>query len=194
MVAGLALATAIEQVVTNATPPKFEFDRVPMLIAMVVTLVPFYHGAMRHLEHHYVDNQGRYARKGALLADFLLLFIEACFFFVIAELISNAKAAAWAITALLAFDAIWGSLSWAVFFRRGNWKTELSWVFVNLVAVPVFVLVLLVDGGQLSTATTLVVMFLAIARTAVDYGTAWKFYFPSNAQPISSTPAELALD
>jgi len=77
-----------------------------MLVAYVVTLVPFHHGAMRHLDVTYRQAGAPAVREGALLADFFLLFIEACLLLALANVLVHSMQAAWIFLALFALDGL----------------------------------------------------------------------------------------
>ena len=72
---GMALTLAITRIVPEAGSPVVV--SLPNLVAYVVTLVPFYHGAMRHMDVSCRGARTGTVREGALLGDFFLLFIEA---------------------------------------------------------------------------------------------------------------------
>jgi hypothetical protein len=47
------------------------------LCTFLIIIVPFYHGAVRHLFATYIEDGGsKRIKNGALLADFFLLFVE----------------------------------------------------------------------------------------------------------------------
>lgn len=180
----LALGRAIENIVRDANAPGRILGpgSLPAFVALFVTLVPFYHGAMRHLDRTYVQEGGKNVRTGTLLADFLLLFVEGTIFFVVAELLPNARAAAWGIVVLLLLDAVWGIAVFAVFYRRRQWRAEMRWVALNLVFAPSLALFLLFGpdraGGSLDLPVAIALMAITIARSTLDYATSWDFYFP----------------
>jgi len=53
------------------------------LVAFLVTLVPFFHGMNRHLDHCYLEKEPP-VLHGALLFDFSIFFLEAGFLFAAA--------------------------------------------------------------------------------------------------------------
>lgn len=140
---GVALAFGIERLV-NIDKPGFPVRMValPGFLSLLVILIPFYHGAVRHLEDVYLEKQGRTVRRGALLADFVLLFVEGILLVTTAVLLRRPWASGWALTVLLAFDAAWGSFVYLVFSRERRPGAELKWVLINLVAVPLLVVFL----------------------------------------------------
>jgi hypothetical protein len=67
-----------------------QWQAVPYLVAYLVILIPFYHGALRHLEVTHVS--GSATNPVSLLMDWGLLFIESCMFLVLAMLIGRPRA------------------------------------------------------------------------------------------------------
>ena len=62
--------------------------------ALLVTLIPFYHGALRHLDEQYAGAGARQAR-GFVLVDFLVLFLESCVFLALAVSIARPEVFGW---------------------------------------------------------------------------------------------------
>lgn len=177
---GIALALAVGELMQGADGDPIYWTRVPTFVAFLATLIPFYHGAMRHLDEVYIQEGGRYVRGGALLADFLLLFLEACFFFVIARLLGEARSAAWALVALLTLDAGWGLAVHLLFVRSQTRWAEVRWVVINSVAAPTLAIALVATSSmakQEDLAATIIGV-VAVARTIGDYWWSWRLYFP----------------
>jgi hypothetical protein len=177
---GVAVALAVDQLIGAGQEPPIHWNHIPVFAAFLATLIPFYHGAMRHLDDVYIQEGGRHVRSGALLADFLLLFLEACLFFIAARLISDARATAWALATLLALDAAWGTVVYLVFATRGRRWAEIRWVLVNSVAVPTLAIGLFLTAGmkEAEEAAVIVLLIVAVIRTITDYWLSWDFYFP----------------
>ena len=112
---GMALTLAITRIVPEAGSPVVV--SLPNLVAYVVTLVPHYNGAMRHLDVSYRGARTGTVREGAPLVDFFLLFIEACLFLALASAIKNTAQALWTVLALFAVD--------------GLWRMAASWIFAK---------------------------------------------------------------
>jgi hypothetical protein len=182
---GVAVAVAIAQIMdaTTRLEPRLAWWRIPALVAFLATIIPFYHGAMRHLEHTYVERDGRDVREGSLLADFIILFIQACLFFVFARTLVDAHAAAVGLLVVLAVDVVWG-VAVALLLRK-NRRAELAamrWVPINVVTVVVLSIAIALDrsppvAGHVD-AVGYVLMTVAILRSTVDYAASWRFYFP----------------
>lgn len=183
VVVGVALAFAMERVVDpSSVGSPFQWDLLPLFFALLVTLIPFYHGALRHLDVTYVEQRGAEVRAGALLADFLLLFLEGSLFVGLAALLERPEVFAWTFVALLTLDTIWGFTAHLAFSRHPKLKEEARWAIINAVTVVVLVLFLILLGayppGSQPHAPGLAFGLLGIAvlRTVVDYFVSWEFY------------------
>lgn len=189
---GAALFLAIEQIARTPNPCPSETDKphnwvsmLPGFVAFLATLIPFYHGALRHLDLRYVEERGLRVRSGALLADFLLLFIEACLILAAACQLPNLESLTWCLVALLAVDAVWGSCVYWFFTReRHNWA-ELGWARLNIITVAVITSVQavpkLLHREFPPEFFGVALPAIALTRTIVDYSRAWRFYFPDDA-------------
>jgi hypothetical protein len=197
VVVALALGSAIAKLIDPRVGHiPVRTATMPIFIAFLAVLVPFYHGAMRHLDLTYVEESGRSVRRGALLADFLLLFIEACLFFTAAELLRQPWYAAWTLVVLLGFDAAWGAVVQFALYTVKRRRLQLAWVYINVVAAPILAAVLIIDWprrhiGSLSIGVGLAFMAATLFRTATDYLLGWDFYYPRGrdkeiAEPTSS--------
>ena len=183
VVVGVALAFAMETVIDPAAPGSpFRWRTVPLLLVLVVTLVPFYHGALRHLDVTYVEQGGTDVRAGALLADFLLLFFEGSLFVALAVLLERPEVFAWTFVGLLALDTMWGFAAHLAFSRHPKLRAEARWAIINAVTVVVTVIFLILLGafppGTVPQSAGLEIGLLGLAtlRTVVDYIASWGFY------------------
>ena len=182
---GVALAKAMELYVGGSEGGSGHGERfremTPGLVALVATLVPFYHGAMRHLDKMYVEDHGRFVRRGALLADFLWLFIEAGIFVGMALQLGPPARFGWWLVLLLVFDSTWGILfHFALSKHRHHWA-EFKWALTNLPVAGVLSVVLwrLSLSEEGTAAIAFVVPAVAVVRSLIDYSWSWKFYFPT---------------
>ncbi len=108
IVAGLALSDAIgalfgEQAADDASA----WQLLPLLIAFVVTLIPFFHAALRHLDDAYlIDPTAHQVKRGALAADFLFLFFEGCLLFALAHRLEAERVFLGLFSVLLVVDIV----------------------------------------------------------------------------------------
>lgn len=182
--AGLALAAALESAFSSqGRGVLFEGADWQLLVAFVVTLVPFYHGAMRHLDDEWVD-AAEPAAPWLMLVDFGVLFVQAAVFFVLGRNISDpTDFSAW-YAILLGTDVVWATVY--LLGRRarrlpqdptphkGGMAPEATWALINSGALVV--LAALAIAGVADSPVAL--LLVAVGRTAVDYRVSWSFYFP----------------
>jgi len=186
VVVGVALSLAIVRVIdTELAPVPVRYESLVLLVAYVVTLVPFYHGALRHLDTTYVEQGGKHVRGGALMLDFAILFLEGCLFLGLAALVETPAFFAWGLLTLLVVDVVWGIVAHLAFTKQTTDKAELKWVQNNLAFALLLLLylgalgVIPPDGRTTDWALTSGVLGIALARTFVDYYRSWQFYYPS---------------
>lgn len=184
VVIGIALSAAIYNTIDQSTTGvPLHFDHLFNFGTVLVTIIPFYHGAVRHLMATYVEDGGSsQIKSGALMADYILLFLEGCVFVTLAVLIANTETLVWVIVSLLLLDSIWGFLAWLAFTGARSQYAERKWAIINLFCTGVLVLIG-VYGNSTITSDPLMaqgsIFCVMVIRTIVDYGLCWNFYYPS---------------
>lgn len=173
-VATLALQEAVQQVITSPPDVTFRWHTLPLVVAFLFILVPFYHGALRHLDELYGAEADASQPRGIMMLDFSLLFIEAALLFALARLIAAPHSFGWALAVLLGVDVIWAILITTL--TRQELLHESNWVRVNSVTLPC--LIGLVWLGQGFPWFLGALAALAVLRTVVDYWLSWRYYFP----------------
>lgn len=182
---GVALVKAVERMTEGHT---VDWLAVPDFFAFLVTIIPFYHGAMRHLDVRYIEQAGTRVRRGTLLGDFLLLFVEACLLLGAAFMIGRPSGLGWAICSLLILDSAWSLMVYRFATVGARHLVELKWLSINLIATPLLAATLLawprlVGAGHLSeqgqfSGLSIALAGLAMIRSIADYWVSWDFYFP----------------
>ena len=176
VVIALAVSQAIQSLLKDPTGGN-SFDKqrivaaIPALVAFLFTVVPFWHGMNRHLDHSYLKEPGT-AVHGALLFDFAAFFLEAIFLFAAAWSLAVGIDTFIFIAALLLTDVIWGWVSHLI-HSRGKESHSMKWALINLVAI--FVGILVVEFPFNSKPWVL--MSIAIGRSIADYWLGYGFYF-----------------
>jgi hypothetical protein len=187
VVVGIALTVALEDITKTdggQVPLIKSMDPVLLLIALIVTMLPFYHGALRHLDATYIERDARHLRSFALLADFVILFVEGCLFLLIARQLGNPHWFAIGFAALLAVDIVWSIVAHFEFTHPVADKAEWKWAQNNTAAL--LVLGCYLTAGKLMTGSWVGhwlaggVLAISLARTIVDYARSWRFYYPSS--------------
>ncbi len=121
-------------------------------------------------------------RRGALLADFVLLFLESGLLFGLAALIARPRSFAWTLLVLLLVDMIWGFLARFAFSKTRQPLAAYGWARVNLctviVAVPALFAVQRFAPSARESWLPFAILAVSLVRTVVDYKISWDFYFP----------------
>jgi hypothetical protein len=185
VVVGIALSIAIYNTIDpKGSPIPLHLDFTLNLLSILILIIPFYHGAMRHLFATYVEGGGSTRiRDVALLGDFVLLFLEGCVFIVIGSLVAVTIKMAWAIAVLLILDSVWGFLATISLFGAQAQNAERIWALINICTAVVLVLLLVFAENVFrldALASQIGILSVLGLRTVIDYSTSWKFYFPPN--------------
>jgi hypothetical protein len=185
-VVAFALGVAVEQLVLDEPGGvSVAWERLPLLIAFLVTIIPFFHGAMCHLERSYLQKADTQLRSGALLSDFVILFVQAVIFFIFARSMPDARLSTAVLLTLLALDVVWGVTTSTLLRRRPHLRlAPMRWAIVNLCTLPFLAVILLLDTDVPEARTVdgrvaLGLMVVAAVRTVADYAVSWHdLYFP----------------
>ena len=182
--AGLGVAYALEGMIRGVgSDPSMERDTVLVVVAFLVTLIPFFHGAML-----YMDTEIR-GRATVVLVDFLALFGQTVLFFVMAEFVREPTSFAVAWMVLLAVDVVWVVWLMTPIPRRSKgqaaepiFREYRPWAIINCVCIVALLAVyLLIPSGDGRTGPDLrlglILMLIAIARTGADYWFSRAVYF-----------------
>ncbi len=91
----------------------FGRDSFFLFLVVVVTLIPFYHGAFRHMDDIYIFPEAPRKRPGprVLLVDYLLLMFEAGLLVWLATSISNLVIFTQGFVFLMAVDVLWAAVT-----------------------------------------------------------------------------------
>jgi hypothetical protein len=179
VVAALALTLAVTQFVeaTAGTKPSFNWRVVPALLAFLVTLVPFYHGAVQYLDTTYERGGPGGKHPGLVLWDFGMLFLEACILLAAASLVGDPMSFVLAVAALWAVDIVWVAVGRALLHLRN----PVEWARINGLAVVLLTAVYLLARAMppKPLLTGIFIFVISAARTVADYSAAWHLYFPA---------------
>lgn len=186
VVVSLAITEALRRLLSPAaTNPITEID-IRSLIAVVsllVTIIPFYHGANRYLDATYVTGE-RTAKSSALMLDFIVIFLEGLIFFVLALLIANTTAFFTGLALLFFLDSAWVALTRVTSespLDRG--REYATWSISNIAAGVIILLFIWSNLLSWEIWPTLEIAAVAVGvvallRTIIDYATVWNFYYP----------------
>ena len=187
VVIGIALSVAIFNTIDKkASGIPLHFDHLLNFGTILVTMIPFYHGAVRHLYATYVEDGGSTrVKSGALMADFILLFLEGCIFVTLAVLVANTQTFIWVLVTLLVLDSFWGFLAWLAFTGAQAQYAEKKWAIINSIFVTIFVLIAVFGNDTIATSPVLGqlgIFCVAVLRTTIDYSLCWDFYYPPRTE------------
>ncbi len=198
IVAGLALSDAVAQLFGGDAGGWNRGTGLLLLLAFVATLIPFYHGTMRHLDDVYlIDAMAHEVRRVGLAVDFVFLFAESCLLFAMAHRLDDPPRFFLFFVVLLVVDVAWlvggyfaaldsrrAAIELQLLFRprRGHLIAPLVWAKNNVLFIALALGAWLVGRRWVTldgTASAALVALFALARTANDYRLSWDFYFPS---------------
>jgi len=183
-VIGLGLSLAIYNLIDTTRvyiPLKLEF--LPFFFTFLITLIPFYHGALRHLDITYIEQGGKQVRNGALMIDFLALFIEGCLLLILALIVVKPMFFVWGLVVLLAFDTLWAFTAYLGFSQDLKLKAEPRWAIINFItAIGLSILLIFVPPclDILDSKLVVLIPLVALIRTVIDYIWCWNYYYPSS--------------
>lgn len=184
VVIGVALSAAVVGVIdVDRGLESATLVSTSLFVAFVATLFPFFHGALRHLDDAYIENENEHIKDGALVVDFVLLFLHALAFVVLSLLINKPGHFAWVLVVLLSIDVIWGLFAHFASSSKGSLTAESKWMIINFVFVGIVASYLVnqdITLNELSEPLKLAVpvAFICIVRSLADYVWCKDFYFP----------------
>ena len=174
VVVGIALSLAVDRLVP-APGQEFQVHRLLLALALLATLIPLYHGGLRHLDEQYAFSDTPSAERAyGVLIDFLLLVLESCTFLALADSIGRPRVFALLFCVLLALDITWASLATRFLARRPAPTPAGRWLVIDLVT-GVVLLTFLATGISTDVLWYLIPA-IAFTRTAADYAWTWRFH------------------
>lgn len=185
IVIGLGLLQSIRTFVGDPVG-QIDIGVLPFFLSYLFILIPFYHGALRHLDATYIEGSAKGIKAGALMADFLLLFIEAILFLALSMLLTASVLFSWVIVSLFFLDAVWGFLVHLAFSDRADnlkkkWSPESEWARLNIITSAVLAIYVIFHPLLEHPSIPyfgIGLAFICFVRTVIDYMMTWDFYFP----------------
>lgn len=182
VIIGLSLFQAVSNVIDvtrGAVPIKVEL--IPFFISFVVTLLPLYHAAMRHLDDAQQGQAKKRIRGGALLTDFFLIGIEGCLFVALGVLVLTPEFFVWVLAGLFGLNSVraFGALFFAPRDVRSG--AELRWALLNLATAEILIIYFTWIGplpptaGLGEPALAAAILVITLVRTVADYAFCWNF-------------------
>jgi hypothetical protein len=190
-VISLALVQAIQIVLVDRATMDFVdlrtlLDRAPAFVALLLVLVPFYHGMNRHLDICYIENAEGQRAEAALLLDFAVFFVDSCLLFAVAYSIGHELQPFVYLGILLGVDFVWATISHFIHYTTTELPSVKRWAIINGIAVAAGLYIGLSQWYS-SDAKAWLLLVVAFVRTVSDYGFCWSFYFPKDVgrRPIT---------
>ena len=184
VVIGVALSNAVVSLIdVTKGLESVTLASASLFIAFVATLFPFFHGALRHLDDAYIENDNQHIKDGALVVDFVLLFLHALAFVVLSLLLKKPGHFAWVLVVLLSIDVIWGVFAHFASSSKEAITAESKWTIINFVFVSLAISYLVIHDTYLNefpdpVKLSIPIAFACIVRSLVDYTWCRAFYFP----------------
>ena len=184
VVIGVALSLAIVALVDKDEGLKsVTLASIMLFVSFVSTLLPFYHGALRHLDDAYIENDNEHIKSSALIIDFILLFLHGIGFVILSLLLSIPSQFIWVLIMLLSVDVFWGLFVHFGASSLSSNTAEWKWTFINLVFVAITILYLVCSDIYLKynenhLKLSTLIMTVCMLRSIVDYVWCRSFYFP----------------
>jgi hypothetical protein len=184
-VISLALVQAIQIVLVDRSTMDFVdvgtmLARTPAFFALLLVLVPFYHGMNRHLDICYIENADGQRAEAALLFDFMVFFLDSCLLFTVAYSIGHDLRPFVFLGILLGVDVIWSAISHFIHYTLAEMPSVKRWSIINGMAIIAGMFVGLNEWySPVSKAWLLLV--ITLGRTVCDYAFCWSFYFPKDS-------------
>jgi len=184
VVIGVALSLAVVQLINvNVGLKAITIPLLLLFAAFVATLFPFYHGALRHLDDAYIENDNNNIKDGALVIDFILLFIHGLAFVVLSLLLAKPSEFAWVLLGLLSIDVIWGLFTHFAATTMRTLTAELKWSIINFAFVGFWIWYLVANNfyfGEVQKPILLAIpiVLTCVLRSIADYLWCREFYFP----------------
>lgn len=186
VVIGVALSLSIASLIDPKNGlQSITLSSVLLFLAFIATLFPFFHGALRHLDDAYIENDAAHIREGALVLDFLLLFVHGIAFVVLALLLNRPGHFAWVLVVLLSIDVVWAVFVYFAAASKAQHVAEGKWAVINGCFVGASVTYLVSNDIYLTPVTdqlklSVPILFACVARTVWDYVWGKDLYFPKS--------------
>jgi hypothetical protein len=154
------------------------------VVSLLITAVPYFHGANRYLEAMYITGESQ-VNSGTLMVDFVALFVEGLIFFVLAVVIDQTRVFVTILALLFLFSSVWIGVRYVAAIKGRKPPVIVSWPIANLVAAICLLTLVWSELPRWSPWPPAIFMSVALgvtslARTVYDYYSGWDFYMPSS--------------
>jgi len=182
LIIAFSLTTIITVLLTDGlytirSPLEIPIYMLLIFFSFLVTLIPFYHGAVIFLVKSY-DSEQKNLKKGEFLFDFCILLIQSLVFFAMALSSSYVIGFIQWLIILLGIDIIW---SFICYIKASDKKhaPPKYWGILNFITFIILILYLLFSVYEiLGRTNSLVLLFIILSvRSITDYYFSYDYYF-----------------
>jgi len=195
IVSGLSVTNALVQLITptstTAIPSLQSISTQTLLLflLLVLNIIRFYHGNMRHLDTTYTAELGkgssgdlRLSGRNRLAVDFFVIFLQSLIFATLSFLFRTPTEFFFLFAMLLVVDVVWFLSAYQLTTDRKAFEHQRRWTLNNTVAV-IALLVFIGIGTNFTPSAYVYTLSAIIAlNTLVDFYISWEFYFPTYLQ------------
>jgi hypothetical protein len=205
IVMGLALTNTVVVLVTGGHYSSIRSLRhVPLSttlysIVLVATIVRFYHGNMRHIEHVHgrVSVEDRYARRDPPLRtglgiDFIVVLVQSMLFAVESFYASRRQEFLTVFVVLLILDITWFLINLREDPTSEVVKHQRNWMFNNFSALVLIGFSFYKFGISHRDVYLDIGAGIMAVNTIVDFVISWTFYFPAFHLATAGSPEQQA--
>lgn len=165
-----------------------ESQRFALALLLVLTLVRFYLGNIRHLDETYVGRLGKAQSSSLFLgptfqiaSDFFVVLVQAILLSIAGYLIASPKQFSYVFAAVLLLDAVW-----FYFVHHSEGQRQKAWVLNNIFFGVAFAVVGYLGEGSAAGINVWWLVAIGVTNLVIDFGTQIEFYFagPSGQQAV----------
>jgi hypothetical protein len=184
VVIGAALSLAVARAIdVHAGLNSISGVSILLFVCFVVTLFPFFHGALRHLDDAFIENESPNIKTGALIIDFALLFLHALAFVVLSQLLQRPSHFAWILAAVLTIDVVWGVFAHFGSSSGSKLSAESKWTIINFFFIGIVLGYLVsndiyLDYARDALKLSMLLTIACVLRSTIDYVWCRDLYFP----------------
>jgi len=182
LIIAFSLTTIITVLLTDGlytirSPLQIPIYMLLIFFSFLVTLIPFYHGAVIFLVKSY-DTEQKNLKKGEFLFDFCFLLIESLVFFAMALSSSYVIGFIQWLIILFGIDIMWAFICYIKASDKKHAPPK-YWGILNFITLIILLLYLLFSVYEnLSQTNALCLLFLILfVRSIVDYRYSYDYYF-----------------
>lgn len=164
-----------------------------IFVLLIVTIIRFYHGNMRHLDEvfiHPISNNSSsmsvkaHPRIEKMAVDFISILLEGLLFGALSFYFSICRYFFGLFILLLGIDVVWFLIVFASTLPSNQasfqiFKHQRNWLLINVITLIAFLIVYASTENIEQTLRYYIFLTILFSNTFFDYAFNWRFYFPS---------------